>query len=59
MGERRGLYKVLLGRNGGKKPLGGLSYRWEDNIKMGPKKSDERVWTGLIWLRRGSSGGLL
>jgi len=37
MGERRGLYRVLLKRTDGKKPFGGLSHRWEDNIKMGPK----------------------
>jgi len=59
VGERRGLYKVLLERTDGKKPFGELSHRWEYNIKMGTKQSDGRIWTGLIWLRRGASGGLL
>jgi len=34
MGERRGLYRVLLGKTKRKSPLGRLRYRWEDNIKM-------------------------
>jgi hypothetical protein len=28
-------------------------------LKWVIKKSDGRIWTGLIWLRRGSCGGLL
>jgi len=34
MGERRGLYKVLMGKPGGKRPLGRPRRMWEDNIKM-------------------------
>jgi hypothetical protein len=34
MGERRGVLRVLVGRPGGKRPLGRPSRRWEDNIKM-------------------------
>jgi len=34
MGDRRGLYRVLLGKPGKKRPLGRPSRRWEDNIKM-------------------------
>jgi hypothetical protein len=34
MGERRGLYRILLGKHEGKKPLGRPRCRWEDNIKM-------------------------
>jgi len=34
MGERRGVYRVLMGRPEGKKPLGRPWRRWEDNIKM-------------------------
>jgi hypothetical protein len=33
MGERKGVYRVLV-RNEGKKPLGRPRLRWEDNIKM-------------------------
>ena len=34
MGERRGAYRVLLKKPGGKGPLGRLRRRWEDNIEM-------------------------
>jgi hypothetical protein len=34
MGEGRGVYRVLIGRPEGKRPLGRPMRRWEDNIKM-------------------------
>jgi hypothetical protein len=34
MGEGEGIYKVLVGRPKGKRPLGRPGRRWEDNIKM-------------------------
>ena len=34
MGERRGIYRVIVGKPEGKKPLGRLRRKWEDNIKM-------------------------
>jgi hypothetical protein len=34
MGERRGSYRVLVGKPEGKKPLGIPRHRWKDNIKM-------------------------
>jgi len=34
MGERRGVYRVLLGKYEGKRPFGRPRRRWEDNIKM-------------------------
>ena len=34
MGERRGVYRVLVGKPEGKRPLGKPMCRWEDNIKM-------------------------
>ena len=34
MGERRGVYKVLVGKPEGKRSLGRPRRRWEDNIKM-------------------------
>jgi hypothetical protein len=33
MGEGRGVYKVLVGKREGKRPLGRPRRRWEDNIK--------------------------
>ena len=34
MGERRGVYRVLVGKPEGKKPLGRTRRRWKYNIKM-------------------------
>jgi hypothetical protein len=34
MGEGRGVYRVLVGRPEGKRPLGGPRRRWEDNTNM-------------------------
>jgi hypothetical protein len=34
MGERRGIYRVLVGKPEVKRPLGRPRHRWEDNIKM-------------------------
>jgi hypothetical protein len=33
-GERRGIYRVLVGKPARKRPLGRPRHRWEDNIKM-------------------------
>ena len=33
MGEGRGVYRVLVGKPEGKRPLGRPRRRWEDNIK--------------------------
>ena len=38
MGERRGVYRVLVGKPEGKRPLGRSRRRWEDNIKMDPQE---------------------
>jgi len=34
MGERRSVYRVLVGKTEGKRPLGRHRRRWEDNNKM-------------------------
>jgi len=34
MGERRGIYKVFVGKAEGKRPLGRPRHRWDDNIKI-------------------------
>jgi len=34
MGERRGVYRVLVGRPKGKRPLGRHRRTWEDNVKL-------------------------
>jgi len=59
MGERRGVYRVLVGKPGGKRLLGRPRRRWEDNIKMDLYKVGCGVWTASSWLRIGTSGGHL
>jgi hypothetical protein len=34
MGERRGVYRVLVGKTDGKETVGRPRHRWEDNIKV-------------------------
>ena len=34
MGDRKGVYRVLVGKPEGKRPLGRPRRRWEDNIEM-------------------------
>jgi len=33
-GANRGVYRVLVGKTEGKRPLGRRRHRWKDNIKM-------------------------
>ena len=50
--ERRGVYRVLVGKPEGKRPLGRPRCRWEDNIKM----DLQVVGCGSSWLRIGTGG---
>ena len=59
MGESRGVFRVLVGKSEGKRPLGRPRRRWEDNIKMDLQEVGCGVWTGSSWLRIGTTGGLL
>jgi len=56
--ERRGAYRVLVGKPEGKRPFGRPRHRWED-IKIDLQKWDVGVWAGLSWLRIGTGGGHL
>jgi hypothetical protein len=47
MGEGRGTYRILVGRPEGRRPLGRLRRRWEDNIKM---DLQEVGWGGIDWI---------
>jgi hypothetical protein len=49
----------LVVKPDGKRILGRHSSRWEDNITIYVKKQGAKLWTGFIWLRIGTSGGLL
>jgi len=58
-GERRGVYRVWVGKTEGKRPLGRPRPRWEYNIKMNLKEVGWVAWVGLIRLRMGTGGGHL
>jgi hypothetical protein len=47
MRERRGVYRVLVGKPEEKRPLGSPRHRWEDNIKM---DLQEVVCGGVDWI---------
>jgi len=59
MGERRGVYRVLVVKPEGKSPLGRLRRKWENNIKMDLKEVGCGVWTGSIWIRIGKGLSIL
>jgi len=46
MGDRKGVYRPMVGKPMVKRPLGRPKLGWEDNIKM-DLKWDGREWTGL------------
>jgi hypothetical protein len=49
MGETRNVYRILVGKPEGKRPLGRPIRRWVDNIKMDLKEIgwDVRDWIEL------------
>jgi hypothetical protein len=55
--EKRNPYRMLVGKPEGKRPLGRPTYRWVKNNKT--DISDRMGWTGSIWLRIRTNGGLL
>jgi hypothetical protein len=69
MGEERKVYKVLVGKPEGKRPLGRPRHRWENGIRMDLREiglggcgldstvSGQRPVADC--LRTGTSGGLL
>jgi hypothetical protein len=59
MGEGRNVYRVLVGKPEGKRPLERRRRRWEDGIKMEFREIGWGVWSGFSWLRIGTVGGLL
>jgi hypothetical protein len=59
MRERRHASRVLVGKPEAKRPLGIHGYRWEENINTDIKEVATRKWTSLMWLRKGTCGGLL
>jgi len=54
MGERRGVYRVLVGKPEGRRPLGRPRHRWEDNIK---KDLEEVGCGGMGWIELAEDRG--
>jgi hypothetical protein len=50
MWEERGVYRVLVGKSEGKRPLGRPRRRWEDNIRMALQEvgCGGVDWIGLV-----------
>jgi hypothetical protein len=48
MGEERKVYKVLVGKPEGKRPLGRPRRRWEDEARMDLREND---LGGVDWIR--------
>jgi len=55
----RNSYNILVGKPEGKRPLGRTKRRWEDSIRIDVREIGWNMWTGFIWPRIGTSGGLL
>jgi hypothetical protein len=59
MGEGRDVYRVLVGKPEGKRPLERPWRRRENGIKWTLGRLVGGVWSGFTWLRIGTVGGLL
>jgi hypothetical protein len=44
---RRNVYRTLVGKPGGKRPLGTPRRRWVDNIKIDLREIE---WDGMDWI---------
>jgi hypothetical protein len=54
MGKRRGVYRILVVKPEGKRPLGRPTRRWEDNIKM---DLQEVGCGGMDWIKLSQDWG--
>jgi hypothetical protein len=57
--RERGAYRAFVGKPEVKRLVVRPRCRWEDNIKMDLQEAGLGAWTGLMWLRIGTGGGLL
>jgi hypothetical protein len=48
MGEERSVYRVLVGKPGGKRPLGRPRLKWEDGIRVKLRKVG---WGNVEWIQ--------
>jgi hypothetical protein len=47
MGEKMNAYRILVGKPGGKRPLGRPRHRWVDSIKRDLREIE---WNGMDWI---------
>jgi hypothetical protein len=59
VGDRRGAYRISVGKPDGKKHLEDLDVDARTTLKFIFKKWGEETWTALIWLRIETGGGRL
>jgi hypothetical protein len=59
MNGKKHAYRLLVGKPEGMRPLGRTRRKRVDNIKKVLGEIGWGVWTGLVWLRIGTSGELL
>jgi len=57
MGEEWGVYRVLLGKPEGRRPLGRPSRRWWIVLGWISRSWDVGIWTGLGWPGLETGGG--
>jgi hypothetical protein len=57
--ESRGLYRVLVGKSEGKRPLGRPRLRWEDNNKMDLQEVGCGAMDWMELAKIGTGGGQL
>jgi hypothetical protein len=51
MGEKMNVYRLLVGKPEGKRPVGKLRHEWVDNINMDlvHRELGGVDWIGLVW----------
>jgi len=59
MDEEKGVYRVLVGKPEGKRPLGRPRRRWVIILGGSSRRLDVGIWTGLGWPRIETGGGRL
>ena len=59
MGEERVVYRVLVGKPEGKRPVGRPRRRWRIILGCISRRWDVGIWTGLDWPRIETGGGRL
>ena len=59
MGEKRGVFRVLVGKPGGRDHLGETGIDGRIILRWIFRKWDVGVWVGSVWFRIGTGGGRL